>query len=246
MNSSNYKTPPILEAVIELRFSSSADRKKLTKLIHKLRQQYDNFEESEQRTYSFRFELHEEAIADKKDVEPVYHLSTMDMSSMTIIKPKSILVSQKAPYKGWEQFYERFNQDWRLWREYVGFIDIARVGTRFVNRLDIPIQIPETRYEDYINLYPQAPSILEPNVAHKINIVAPEKDAGALIHVRSETKPSPVPDHLAVYLDIDIYKEFNSPQSDQAIHDLISAFRIVKNKVFEACVTDKARELFRK
>ena len=34
------------------------------------------------------------------------------------------------------------------------------------------------------------------------------------------------------------------PQNDDAVYELINRIRVAKNRVFEACITDRARELF--
>jgi len=44
--------------------------------------------------------------------------------------------------------------------------------------------------------------------------------------------------------DQDLYKENNIPQNDDGLYNLLNQIHVKKNAVFEACITDRARELF--
>ena len=44
--------------------------------------------------------------------------------------------------------------------------------------------------------------------------------------------------------DQDIYKDNDVPQNERDLYDLLSRIHLKKNAVFEACITDRARELF--
>jgi uncharacterized protein (TIGR04255 family) len=58
--------------------------------------------------------------------------------------------------------------------------------------------------------------------------------------------PSPILNHASFVIDQDIVKEINPPQSDESIYELLNEIRERKNKVFEDCIRDPARELFQK
>jgi uncharacterized protein (TIGR04255 family) len=47
-------------------------------------------------------------------------------------------------------------------------------------------------------------------------------------------------------LDIDIFMVSNTPQKDDDIYQLLNEIRVKKNETFEACITNRARELFQK
>jgi uncharacterized protein (TIGR04255 family) len=57
--------------------------------------------------------------------------------------------------------------------------------------------------------------------------------------------PPPLVNHFSIMLDIDVSQQFDLPQRDDDLHGLLSQMRDEKNRVFEACITDTARELFR-
>jgi uncharacterized protein (TIGR04255 family) len=45
-------------------------------------------------------------------------------------------------------------------------------------------------------------------------------------------------------LDIDISQDGNLPHNDDGLWALIDEVRLLKNRIFEACITDLSRELF--
>ena len=70
----------------------------------------------------------------------------------------------------------------------------------------------------------------------------PEIDGKVLVN--AATVSSPLIDHVSLLLDIDLFKDQNIPQKDKEFWDLLAALRHQKNMLFEAFVTDQARELF--
>ncbi len=62
--------------------------------------------------------------------------------------------------------------------------------------------------------------------------------------VNAGTVLSPLIDHTSFLLDIDLYKDTNLPIRDDDIWELFLTLHTEKNKLFEAFITDRARELF--
>jgi uncharacterized protein (TIGR04255 family) len=56
--------------------------------------------------------------------------------------------------------------------------------------------------------------------------------------------PPPVAGHTAFILDIDLYRTENLPAGNE-LWPLFDTLRAWKNKLFEACITDRVRELIR-
>lgn len=53
-----------------------------------------------------------------------------------------------------------------------------------------------------------------------------------------------VPNTQAFLLDIDVFKEEDLPLSGGKLWETIDKVRAKKNRIFEACITQKTRELF--
>ena len=58
------------------------------------------------------------------------------------------------------------------------------------------------------------------------------------------TVPSPVPKHISIVFDIDIGRNAAVPQSEREIDDLLTRIRAEKNRIFDASLTDRMKELF--
>ena len=52
------------------------------------------------------------------------------------------------------------------------------------------------------------------------------------------------PGLASIILDIDLFRQENVPQDEKEMWDFFEVLHDRKNDVFEACLTDKARELF--
>ena len=128
----------------------------------------------------------------------------------------------------------------------MGHPSVARIGVRYINRIDIPISGPIVEYEKFINVYPKLPDVLGPVNAYGVQAVLPIVDIGCKLTLNSAIVASPILDHASFVVDQDISKEVDAPQSDNAIYELLSEIRKRKNIIFEACITDSARELFQR
>lgn len=56
--------------------------------------------------------------------------------------------------------------------------------------------------------------------------------------------PPPNPSTVSVVLDIDLFGDQGIPEDEPKVWDYFERLHERKNEVFEACITDQARELF--
>lgn len=62
--------------------------------------------------------------------------------------------------------------------------------------------------------------------------------------VQAATLEPALINHASLLLDIDIMAQHHVPQKINELWELVSRMRQAKNEIFEACVTEKARQLF--
>lgn len=247
-----YQHPPITEAVIGITFTdglSEGDRDSLkTKLLvnYPVIRPFKNV--------SFEFELDDNgnsnnntdgAPSPKLNTTLAYRLSTYDMSELVILLPQSLTFSQTAPYPGWSNFYDRFVRDWKIVRRELDFRQIARIGVRYINRIDIPSTDLSVEHENYLDLYPHITSEFGPLSAYAVQVEIFMDDLQCKLTLNSAAVPSPLLNTSSFLLDLDISREINVPQTDEKIYFLINQIRDRKNKVFESCITNEARSLFK-
>jgi uncharacterized protein (TIGR04255 family) len=243
-----YKQPPITEAVIGVNFVNEVSESDLLNLKSKFSQHYPNYQLVE--NLSFKVELgvgdDNKKTANTDIAQEIGHrLSTANMTELLVILPKSIVVSQLAPYPGWDSFFKRFVRDWKLLKHAQGFQPIHRLGVRYINRIDIPCDTPIVEHEKYLNIYPNITGKYGPLTAYAVQAEVFMGDLECRLTINSAVVPSPILNHASFVIDQDIAREINVPQKDDDIFALIEKIRFRKNDVFESCVTNEARALFK-
>jgi uncharacterized protein (TIGR04255 family) len=241
-----YKRPPITEAVIAIGFGAAMEPGDLNRADSSFAKLYPQHQDARNLNLEFIMPARPNLAPGTKirhDV-PGHRRSSDDQTQIVIVWPTSFVFSQLAPYPGWDDFFGRFVRDWALWKKVVGYRSISRVGVRYINRIDIPITGNLTHYEEFLNIYPRLPEELGSIFAYAIQTQLPFPEIEGRITINSSSIPSPLLEHASFMFDQDLYKENNIPQNDDGLYNLLNQIHVKKNAVFEACITDRARELF--
>jgi uncharacterized protein (TIGR04255 family) len=101
--------------------------------------------------------------------------------------------------------------------------------------------------KEYFNTFPEvAPGMPQMLSGYVMQLLIAQEDFGGMLSLIQATAIAPRPDVASIVLDIDLYKESSSEfDSDEKIWQLLELIRDRKNEVFESCVTDKARDIFK-
>ncbi|MBI5910036.1 MAG: TIGR04255 family protein [Betaproteobacteria bacterium] len=247
MTQPSYKHPPITEAVIEISFAMPMDSSEVDKVSNKFRSHYPQNQKVQNVKVAVRLPAgQKETPKAKFNREAGHRRSSSDMTELLVLWRSAFVVSQLAPYPGWDAFFQRFVRDWKVWKRVMGFQPIGRLGVRYINRIDLPLSGHVVEHETFLNVYPKLPDILGPVGAYAVQAVLPIEDIGCRLTLNSAVVPAPILGHASFVIDQDIAKEVDLPQSDEAIYELLNEIRVRKNNVFEACISDRARELFQR
>lgn len=153
-------------------------------------------------------------------------------------------ISRLAPYGRWEEFCPEGRRLWNIYRSVAQPSKVVRVAVRYINRINIPL--PVNDFGDYLRTVPQVSADLPQGLSGyfmQLTLLLPDIKGYAIIN---ETIIEPAsPSVLSMVLDIDIFRTQDLPSAENDLWALLEQFRHVKNNVFEACITDKARGLFR-
>jgi uncharacterized protein (TIGR04255 family) len=241
-----YGRPPITEAVIEIKFAAALP----ADLLNAVNKAFSDSYPGEQilKMVEVRLDMDGGLLQPKTNVGPeivTYRRAASDQQELFVITPESLTISQLAPYPGWMVFFDRFRRDWTLWKRVASYHKIARLGVRYINRLDLKGEGETIEYAPFINVAPSLPEQLGPTLSYAVNAIFPLARIGCKLIINSAVVvPPPVPGFTSFLLDLDISREGDVPQRDDEIFALLSEIRLEKNNVFEACITDRARELF--
>lgn len=235
-----YPRSPILEAVIELRYSEVSGER-VIKAGAALQARYNARVDELLVEGNLDFATKTSKF---RDVTPKVSLSSSDQTDSFNVTANNAVWSRLAPYEGWQPFFGRVAEEMPKVLKALGHPKLTRIGLRYVNRIDIPIRDNLGHHEEYLSYRIDAGEMLEPHDGFKwaLQKEFPARGMGAV--VRSSTEVGEIPDVGAVMFDIDISIMVDVPSKSDDILNRLSDMRVLKNEIFEAGITDKARELF--
>jgi uncharacterized protein (TIGR04255 family) len=249
-----YKKAPITEAVIELRVklpdgTAVDDLQRLQALLPS--------------SYGAPVDIYEDVttieirpgklapIAHTTRTHQGYRFAKTDESRVLQAKLGGFTYSALAPYESWETFCPEARGLWELYRETFHPTSVTRVAVRYINRIDIPLNVVDSRgqleLEDYFKTYPQITEELPHHTmaGFVMQVPVPQPDIESILLLKQGVVPPPRPEVFSVLLDLDIFREVTwEPNDDETIWGFLETLRKRKNQAFEASITDATRELF--
>jgi uncharacterized protein (TIGR04255 family) len=239
-----YIKPPIVEAVIAIHFDTHLEQKFIEKFVRKYKKDFPfNVEIIEVlgtfNTYTNQTNSNIQKIGAK--------ISNSDQSKIITILNTQFAVSQLAPYTDWDTFYKESKIHWGNLKK-IDNKAVNRVSTRFINRIDIPIE-KDGRVD--LHKYFSAGLSLPPYAqamtlqSFYINCSLLHSNKNYMHTLQLSTMPSVLIDHLSFSIDIDVFTTEQLPKHEDKIWELIYSLRKYKNDLFESCITENTRELFK-
>ena len=146
------------------------------------------------------------------------------------------------PYEDWETHFEIFMNYWAIYNDMFKPNNVTRIATRFINRIEIPL--PFDSFQEYVLNMPPIPNCLPQTFSNffmQIQVPCKDEFRNAVITETIE----PIEDSVLPFiLDIDVFQELNVSNSIESLTHNFSEIRIIKNEIFDNCITDKTRKLF--
>lgn len=147
-----------------------------------------------------------------------------------------------APYQGWEPFREEARRLWDIYRRMGRLRKVRRVALRYVNQLDLPLPIGEIK--EFLQTFPEvAPDLPQALAGFGMELNVPLPDIKSTLLLRERVVPPATPKVASVVLDIDLFRSDEIPSDDAKVWAFLETLHIRKNAVFEACITDRVREV---
>lgn len=237
-----YDAPPIIEAVVQFRYAEPVSKALQAKLLKRLKRDYVNELALQSVEANVDFAKQQAAFV----AESQLRLSSQDETNVVIVHPTTLTWSRLAPYMGWVDLSERVRRDVQIAHEVTGLRKIVQLGVRYINRIDIPIDGPITRYEDYLTINLSLPNIWDGVSNYAWRFEKMDRDLGLLAIAQSAVAAPEMPNHAAFLLDIDILRQQDIPTKVEDIFLLLEKMRDLKNEIFELSITDTARASFAK
>ena len=169
-----------------------------------------------------------------------------DGARKVFVKRDGFAFSWVGQYENWTAFLA---EAWAYWRKFAAAIavkSVERVGVRYINRFDIRGRHIEI--SDYlrttVNVSPYLPQVI---MGYYLQVQVPVHKYDGIATITSTIAPPQAEDALSLVLDIDCWRVIQAPaESDEnegTLSTTLADLRLMKNFVFEACITDATRGL---
>ncbi len=153
-------------------------------------------------------------------------------------------MNRLMPYESWDSFRAEARRLWDVYRSVANPESVIRIAVRYINRLDIPL--PFRDFKDYLRTVPEVSADLPQGLTgYFMQLLLPQDDIKAVAMLNEALIEPAVPNVASVVLDIDLFRTAELPTSDDGVWSLFEELHVRKNDIFEACITDQARELFK-
>jgi uncharacterized protein (TIGR04255 family) len=235
-----YNKPPIIEAIIAVHFSTPLTMKEIETFARKIKKSFPSNEE--------QIAVNIQAKPRPTTQKIGHKLSNADRTRYIMLQPSQFGVIQQAPYSGWDTFYNEAHAHWQALKKIIKHKAIARVSTRYINRIDIPAAVGTfIDLNQYFSVGLSLPKYAETMALQNFYLNC------SLLHSNTQftnilqfvAVQSPLIDHMSFTIDIDVVTPMNAvPQNDEELWKLINSLRAYKDDLFEACITDETRKLF--
>ncbi len=240
-----YENPPIIEALCEFRFAPSQqwDITIPGILYQQIRESFPI--KKQKKGFGIGLKPTEEGVEVANiPPQPPMMFYSEDERSLVQIQENVMTINQLRPYCGWDELKPVIIENLKKYCEVAKPKGFNQIILRYINKIDIPKKNIEL--EDYFQYYPFLPKDL-PQTLGKFNvkIEIPYEEQRDLLVLILAAVPPEKPDSIPIILDL-IYIMI-TPESI-AIEDVEDWMNTAHDRIieaFEACITDKSREIFR-
>lgn len=248
----HYSRPPIAEAVIDVHasFETAPKLRDLEALCktYKERLPLVNGINSFALKLAANFDIDAPGAAVQSNATTTqlgYRLSSANNDRVLQLRSQGMAYSHMPPYTDWDTFLAEMRALWHSYAASLKVVSVTRLAVRFINRIPIAMG---TDIDDYVQLGPRIPvDVSKDFVGYFMQLVLPVNQLGPEFRaiVNTGVEPGTSPTDSALVLDIDVFCEtVISAQGDQ-MWETLELLRAHKNRVFEASITDKLREMIK-
>jgi len=241
-----YANAPIVEAVLDIRVRAGVipELEALSKIT----------DPTYPALYRQPFRMEVKIEAGNSPAQPsIQHLSTPlgvmyrsnDEKQVFQARVDGYTFNRLAPYENWDSFSKEARRLWHLYASAVQVRHIEMIGLTYLNELMVPVN---SKFEDYLRTYihvaPEIPQVLN-NYSLSFQVTL-EKEHGFL-SVAQGYGPLRKQGFITVALNIQANKAFaeNDEVTEEVLWTAFENLREAKSNAFEACITDKIREMLR-
>ncbi|MCB0834599.1 MAG: TIGR04255 family protein, partial [Bacteroidetes bacterium] len=238
----HYVNAPITEAVIDIRVRvpEKIGTFELEEFYDKESGRYPN--KKELKFVEARFTAGEQISAAAKQLPHGFAYTNEDKQQIAQVQLNGFTFSRLQPYQSWEPFRDEGRRLWEVYRDLVQPEMVTRMAVRYINRLDLPL--PLSDFKDYLRTVPEvAPDLPQGLAGYFMHLTIPYEDIQSTLLLNQAIIQPKREGVVSVVLDIDLFRKMDRPDEEQEMWHFFETLHERKNDIFEACITDRTREL---
>lgn len=250
VESRSYPNAPIVEAILEIRCSSTSATKTdaLWAMLSRESPRYPLSEHLEEFKSEVRGPIAPGARASVTATAERMMTGVAGISEcrqrVFQARDSGFTFAHMRPYPGWTVFRDEAKRLWEVYRSVRTPTRVTRIAIRTINR--IQLAGPPADPSRYLRTLP----VVAPEAGSGVHgffmqVAVDQPDMGAVALITEAIDRSAESGQVAVILDIDLFRERDLPSSEQELWALLERLRLTKDAIFEACITDEARKDFR-
>jgi uncharacterized protein (TIGR04255 family) len=235
-----YPNAPISEAVLDIKVSNLDNEvlDSFQELHSNLKGKYPNSRIINAITGSFTITGEQ-----PNEISSVFQgvvFSNADSSRQVQFRIDGFTYNFLKPYTNWNDLKEEAKSLWEVYQSKFPNLKVERMALRYINRIVIPR--PFKKLSDYILITPPIPKALPQLYNSFFSQLQIPCDKTGFTTIINSTIETPTEKQVPFILDIDVFKILGDEKFNFQDFDYI---RDTKNGIFESCITEKARELFK-
>jgi uncharacterized protein (TIGR04255 family) len=241
----HYEKSPIVEALIDIRTEPRPGLKfeDISTISKFVGADYPRTETRYLSEGTFSFGAETKATAEQKPLALMFFSS--DNKQIFQARTDGITFSRLAPYQTWNMLRDETRRLWKVYKDFVGPLKVTRLAARYINQFVFPGTLiePEDYLKTFAELSRDLPKELRNIGPFSMRLSVPQTDLGGMLVISEAFGGTTAPDTVPIVLDLDLYVENLAVKNDGDLWDRLEQFRKRKNLYFEACITDRTREL---
>ncbi len=244
-----YPKPPIVEAVIDFRFSPEVKGKELLEAVRaEVGEQYTGEPRTQNLLAEFRVSRQEGSVSvAARNAHLITFLTSRDGLRLVGCADGRISTHVLAPYPGWELFIEQTQNVMRAVASLLGEHGINQVIVRYIDRFALPVEngIP---FNELLAAMPLKPAAMpdQLNAFHFVFQTSDPEDGCAATMTLASDKPDEQGRPVLIY-DLQVGMSGNpccGTQQDEWL-PIVERLHERQRDIFEGSITDPLRETFK-
>lgn len=241
----HYEKSPIVEALVDIRTEASPELKfdDLHAIAKSIVSDYPRTETRYLSEGTFTFGAEAVATAERKPFALM--LFSSDNKQIFQTRTDGVTFSRLAPYQTWSMLRDEARRLWDIYRTFALPRRVTRVAVRYINQLALPGSKIEP--EDYLKTFPELSQDLPKELRNvgpfSMRLAIPQADLGGMLVINEAIIGPAAPDTVPIVLDLDLSIDNLAITDDKDVWGKLEQLRERKNLYFEACITNRTREL---